>query len=232
MPKRKYGGSSNQRGRKRTRRSKRVMRVSRGVVAPSTITKMKYVTQFQLNPTTGAVATKDIYANVANNPEAASGHQPMGWDQWGQFYDKYVVLGAKCSVMAHTTTSTSSGQNIIGIRLKDDPYDVTTVTTVSDILEQGGISYRPLTNLTSRGVATVSKNYSARRHHGKDLSQIQGKVDDTVLTAPLLGGSDSEVYFEVMLLPTDATQDPAAVFCTATISYIVKFMEPKTLASS
>lgn len=226
---RRYGKKTSRAGKRRTKR-RTTTKISKNLISDSTQVMLKYVTQFTLDPATGAVAKKTISANVANNPEDASGHQPMGWDQWGQFYDKYVVLGSKCSVIFHTTTSTNAGQNIVAIRTRP-ALGTVTITGITDLLEQRGATYKPITNITAQGHARLSKTFSAKKVIGKNLDDAYGKVNTTSLTETLADQTNL-IHYEVMLVPATSTQDPVAVFCTATISYIVKFLEPKQVASS
>mgnify|MGYP007068492609 CR=1 FL=1 len=92
--------------RKRTYRRRRIMRkpqvsrMNRSPVSTSTYVKMKYAGSLVLNDAVGGIVQSHIFSgNNLNDPDVTGvGHQPLGHDQWANFYSKYNVLGSKIQV--------------------------------------------------------------------------------------------------------------------------------------
>jgi len=56
------------------------------------VVKLKYHANSSFSCTTGAVGTYGFKLNSCYDPDYTStGHQPLGFDQWAQFYQSYVV---------------------------------------------------------------------------------------------------------------------------------------------
>lgn len=65
------------------------------------------------------------------------GHQPLGFDQWSAFYNKYTVYGSKCQItILNATGSTAATQNIEAVLMPVPSSVSTTVITTATDLEE------------------------------------------------------------------------------------------------
>lgn len=75
------------------------------VIADRIRIKLKYNTYVSLAGTLG-VPFSQIYQNSLNDPDlTGSGQQPLGFDQWSNFYSKYRVNGMAISIQGGNTNS-------------------------------------------------------------------------------------------------------------------------------
>lgn len=81
--------------------------IKRPVCAPRMIVPLKYVSEkLSIVCTSGADNYYLFNANSIYDPDrTGTGHQPLGYDQWQNFYSHYRVLSSKISVVANSSTS-------------------------------------------------------------------------------------------------------------------------------
>lgn len=215
--------------RKRTRRTRKTKRFKtiRNIVPDSHVVKLKYVEQFNLNAGTGTNAVHVFRANSIFDPSlTTTGHQPLGRDQWLPFYDHYLVIGAKikCQFIS-VDADGNTGSQMVGIMLQDSS---TSNLNPINIMEQTGSTYKVLTSSDAMQKAVVSKGFSPKKFFGlKDIS------DNRSLVGAAQDGNPTEgAYWLVYQAPLDPTQNCGTIRCIATIEYLVKYTERKTLAQS
>lgn len=80
-------------------------------LCPDGITvRLTYATSYQL--TFGTQFDKIMSGNGLYDPDVSgSGHQPLGFDEWMAFYDRYRVLASTCTVNT-INTNTTAGNNL------------------------------------------------------------------------------------------------------------------------
>jgi len=218
--------------KKRYARKRTVMRVQKNIIPDNLIVKLRYVDTITLDAGAGGKAYDTWAANSIFDPYVgAGGHQPMGSDEWAQFYEHYTVLGAKCSAHYQNHAGASSdGQAAV---CQVSPETTWTPSTIMDMMEQGRAKWQFLTPAGgSKDQCTVNTFYSPKKLFGvpdpKSSLVLRGLTGD-------LGTGNSPstgAYFHVGLAGTQAAGNPGAATVIVTLDYIVYYSGRKTLAQS
>lgn len=216
------------RRRKRTkRRSRRRLSLRAFPVPDSTVCKLRYVQWGQFNTAATGADFTVFRANSIFDPWfTGAGHQPMGFDEWAEFYDTYMVLGARITVTYQSKDATATGFSYVGVTLSDRPSSI--AATLEEAMERNNVKFRLLTGISSKGAVTVSKTFSAKRFFGvKDMSDNRGTLGAKVDTNP-----EEDAYFILTNYSSVDGTDPTSIGFVATIDYIVKFTERKFVPQS
>lgn len=194
--------------------------------------RMKYV-EYR-NMLTGVITPVDQYAyraNSAYDPDATGvGHQPLGFDQWSQFYNKYVVTEARMTVKGQGQ-SYGSTPYILGILLSDDvALSANLASNGLTVCEQPHAIY-DFGSPTANGWQTVcTKKYNAKKWHN-----VTNVKDSTQLTANVTADPADPTYFIIYMSSyrgqnNDVGSTGVAVHIM--IEYTVVFSDPKQLDQS
>lgn len=223
--KQKYRGKS--RGRKKTTAMKLYKPLPLNGRPPNQVVKMRY-SQLINFPYSLASASFHVFrANSIFDPDhSGTGHQPMGHDQWAQFYNHYRVLGSKIRV--DYLNEDTAQPALVGCFLDDDA--TTTATFKSDhIIETGRGRWKTVSSVApSTGKPLVLK-YSAKRFHNAVDVKDRNDLKATFGTNP----SEQAYYIVWGQDVTGAgTSSPAVLYLQVTIDYIVSLEEWKDLPSS
>lgn len=190
------------------------------------IVRMKYVQANQLIDAVGGVMITQIFrANSIFDPDITGvGHQPLARDQWMQFYNEYVVLGAKISCKFTFVSGTVPIQ--VGVFLTNS----NTIGTLQwpTITEQGKCKDNTLQSAASAAnYVRVVKKYSAKKFH--NVVNVNDNFDD--LGAVFSTNPSSIANFAIFA----QSQDMAATMScrvTSEIDYLVALRSPNELISS
>lgn len=228
--------NGSQKSKKRSYRRKRSYKKRRGVFRlqrqmpvgfPKTnMVKLRYVDSVQLNAIAGVIDTYVFRANSIFDPNFTGiGHKPNGMDQWGNFYNHYVVVGSKIKVTwATTSVTTTGGLSVRGVFLSDD---TTYSTSLTDLLEQSQSRRSTALPSTTKPTVTV-KGYSAKK-----FFNITNITDNWSRLGANFGVNPQEIAFFVLYYGNaNASVDPIAVTALVEIDYICVFSEPKELPQS
>lgn len=200
------------------------------------VVRMRYHTNFLLDPGNGGGAQSYTFrANSIYDPDASGvGHQPLGHDQWAQFYSTYTVIGSKIQVkMAKDQQNLGTGESnyLAGILLHDDS---TLPTTNIDVLYEQGLSVPSrigIGNMTSTNIVRLSKKFSAKKFF--NIANIKDNQDRIGAVfgedPPANGDAYFIVYAGVTVAGGDAT---TAIDCDVTIDYFVLLSDPVALPQS
>ncbi len=213
----------------RTRRTYRKKRnVPRTLGFPNQkLLKMKYVTNTHLNPGLGSISAHVFRANSIFDPDQTGiGHQPMGHDQIAEFYNHYVVHGAKLTVQFNSFSNSSLSPPVVGILHTDDTSFTTTDPTV--LMEQNKGQYRLLAHTYQSRPTTMVSKFSTKKFF--NVTDVKDNLDR--LGAPIGSNPTEEAYFVVWCGALDNTDDITGVNALITLEYIVSFSEPKEIAQS
>lgn len=232
MPRRKYG--KKRRYRRRRKRMPLTPLTGRLGFPANTVTKMRYMAKFALNPGTGGlVTTHNFAANGLYDVDiTGTGHQPRGFDQWATFYNHYHVLGSKCSVTVWPDTTSANGIPVAwGIHLNDDTA-VPTGAQPNDLIEQGYAPYR-MTSASTYATGLQSRPLIKKFSAKKFFNRTNVKDEDQI-GSPVNNNPADLAYFTVWMGAVDYAEldDPPSFNCTAVIDFIVTFSEPLELAQS
>lgn len=214
--------------KKKRARRRGTLSIPRNPISNSMIVKMRYVERFTLNPSATAA---DVYLFIANSiydpNQTGTGHQPLGHDQWKNFYQHYSVLGSKLTLKAVSagTTGGLTGSNPVGIHIVDDTSNVSTLDT---IMEQGNGTIGILPNANA-GCLKLSKTFSTKKYFNrtdvKDCSELRATFE---------AHPTELAYYRIAAEPFDSsgTSTPYAILCQVVIDYTVLLTEPKELSQS
>lgn len=233
MPKRKRTSYATRRVKRRrlNRRRRRVPRVTRQLgtaFSSSQLVKLRYVDRFTINPALGTFALHNFRANSIYDPDVTStGHQPMGYDQWANFYDHYVVIGSQIKVtFVSPGGAITTDAALVGVHLDDDLGAFATSTT--EIMEQAKAKYRFLTPSNSAAKVVMRHGFSCKK-----FFNLRDVRDNTERIGAQFGTDPSEqAYFRVFIGPIGTSQDIAGVNCIVELNYICMLSERKDLLQS
>lgn len=181
-----------------------------------------------LNQPIGATQSSFFYkANGLNDPRvAAGGHQPLGHDQWNQFYNHYVVLGSKATF---TITGTTNAAPLDTILLSAYISDDTTIPTdVNTLIESGRAEHTLLPAYNAMNQRQVKSMYSA-----KNFFNIKDIADNLTRLGAAFGAEPPELAFHSINLTNISLQGTNTEVCiTVQIDYVVLLSEPIDLPTS
>ncbi len=190
------------------------------------VVKMRYVDSIVLDAPVNARNAYIFRANSIFDPDISGiGHQPLGHDQWAQFYNHYVVIGAKINVTFNASAANQDAQ-IVGIYSSDD---ITIPTTALEIIEQGLCRWKsaPI-GFGDNSAITLVNTYSAKKTF--NVTNVKDNFDR--LGAGFDANPPEISFFHLFTQSLDPQANPAALNCLVTISYIVLMSEPKSLPQS
>lgn len=190
------------------------------------VVKLKFIDHFQISvPSTETVfGYKQFRCNSIYDPVvAAGGGQPLGYDQWAQFYDHYCVIRAKITARFHPYGGDDNSAKIAALVIADD----TTINAALDDLIQ--VNHVQFKSLHPRKVNDVvlKRTYSAKKWFN-----IKDVKDNLLRLGALFGANPSEgAIFHVVVgsIYGCTTYYQAVTVC---IQYTVLLSEPKELAIS
>jgi hypothetical protein len=221
MPyKRKY----NKRSKRRRRSKNYTTGQLKNVISDRQLVKMRYCDTVTINPGIGGTPATHIFsANGIYDPDiTAIGHQPIGFDQWMNFYDHYTVVGAKINV--NFTNHNTGDSYVCGVHLDDD---VTVIGNANSLREQKS-NYTYLNRAgESSSMRQLSQKCSVKKYLGKSNLVDSDECKGTTSANPA-----EQVYFHVWCAPLDGTSDEGDLRCNVQIDYLVLLTEPKNLSES
>lgn len=185
------------------------------------VAKMRYVGGVTL--TTGLIPTVHHFrANSIYDPDATgTGHQPMGRDEYANFYQKYIVLGSRIRV--YWSTDAGAAVTVCGVFINDDnsiPY-----TSYEGIIESKRGKYKSIPH--QRNATSTTCSFSSKKYF--NVTDIKDNYDDI---GALVGANPAkQAYFTIWSQDVDF-QTTHSVQAVCVIDYIVTFQEPKELNQS
>lgn len=191
------------------------------------VVKMRYAEQIRMDAGVAQKAFFNFRANSIFDPnETGGGHQPLGHDQWAQFYNHYIVIGSKITC-TYTATTNAGSPSIYGIYLSDD---TTVPLTALQICEQGLAKWKaaPLATDGGQPARKIFNTFSAKKFFNiNDVKDNRSTIGASFNSNP----SDVAIY-HMFTQAMDNLANPPAVDVLIIIDYIVMMQEPKTLDGS
>lgn len=199
------------------------------------VVKMRYTcTQAVGGSTHPTMSYINYCANDIHNPTASSTNQPLGYDEWAQFYERYQVIGSKCkATIFGTSISTAAGMIGYLLRVRN-----TSASLSGDIDVQ---MQQPLTKYTigrnggspapsvkdGNGPVVLTQKFSCKKWFTlKD-------VNDNIDTGANFGSSpDVCAYYTCIFGAMGPLEAATDMNIHVQIDYIVLLSIPKTLAGS
>ena len=225
MP-RKYKGKKRN-YRKRRPRVKPMLDAGM-LIADKTLTCLKYHDDLVIN-VSGTGGSNYLYScNSIYDPDYTGvGHQPLGRDQFADFYDRYVVLGSKITVTfkcRENDSSTNDDDAMVNCGISVIANHGETMTQNSTFQENNKTTYTQL--VPQQPMGRVTKKFSAKQFFGANVVDYE-KVGATVTDSPI-----NQAFYQIrMWNPTSNTQN-RYVYANVALSYIVQFRERKVISGS
>ncbi len=235
----KYGNANKYAAKRRYYRKKkklamygrrRFSNVQGTLIPDRTCVTMKYNEDVRIQlPPNGIMASYIYRCNSIFDPNLTGiGHQPMGHDQYANFYKKYVVIG---STMTVTFKSFAASQ------ATNDPVTNATVavTTIqgtsgvisnpSELLENNRTSY---TNLcVQRPYAKITKKFSPKRFFG-----LTKMLDNEDYGADFGSNPAQDALWQISGYNPTAPGNPTTLYLNIAIKYICVLRERVNLGLS
>lgn len=175
---------------------------------------------------TGASPQSRVFrGNSCFDPDFTGvGSQPLGFDQWSQFYRRYRVIASKI-VVSSVTKSTE------GTRIAVAPLNTNTVITLPTTLQESNYCKQSRTTGLSTGSSTSSvTNYistAAIRGGPFDIVQYEADLSALISTNPT-----QQWYWHVMNYNVDGSITNIDTNINVDICYYVEFYDRETLSQS
>lgn len=189
---------------------------------------MRYCTAFTLSSTTGTLPIQRFRANSIYDPDyTGAGHQPLGHDQWAQFYTSYVVTSSKITVWFSNAAGVETTLPVIGIILQDG----TAVGTDLELLIEQGKSKWAVATPSNQSGGPVPR-IKGIRYDAKSFFNVADVKDNlTRIGADFNNNPSDEADYVVWAQGSDQAST-LALTCLAVIEYKVLMSEPKQLPQS
>lgn len=224
---RRFGGSSRSTYRRRRVFRRRRANPTRGIGYPrNRVIKMRYIQRLELDPGASTAFVANLFsANSIFDPDATgAGHQPMGHDQWANFYQGYCVLGSKISIIG--LNATSSVPIIFGVKLLRTTSSGH--TDITGLMEDPTVSWRFMQTAVNGNVPRPAiAKYSARKFYN-----TPSPASNSNLLAAMSGNPATQAYYFVFMGAHDQTTDVPKLSMVVKITYIVQLTEPVELSQS
>lgn len=215
------------RPRRRTYRRKYHKKASTSVVRGPTavpdrmMVKLRYSDNFTATTTT----SMNLQLMTVNNPydpdKTGVGHQPLGWDQWTAFYDRYKCFGSKITLTVLNESTTEQG--FVGLVCKNENTAVANLPTLME-KPYAKIRFIPTEGSGGKNPAYVSSYMSTKKIFGVKF------LDDDY--AALTSTSPANVaYWHIYVQAADEVTSCSFRFFVS-IKYYVMFYDRKGLTQS
>lgn len=216
------------RGRYRRRRQN----IPRYITPDTKLIKLRYHLAMNVNPSSGATAWLPIAANDVYAPSTGTGaHQPMGFDQVMQLYDRFCVVGAKINVcMAQNVIPSILGIAVRDTNTAESCQDPSGSQPNEGLLERNNTTWK-YTNNNGQYSAQVNQKFSTKKFfHLKSVNERAEGSANTIWGDASTSPS-AKAYFNVFACPTSQHDDCNYHF-RITVSYAVLLSGRKFLGQS
>lgn len=225
MPYRKKRGYRRRYRRKnRWKRKRSTASQVRAPIADSQLVRLKYCHVGSLNAGAGTSATHLFRANDCFDPDlSGTGHQPMGFDQWMNFYNHCTVVGSRIRAVFSPQGAGNSYNTIGTIHVSDDS---TTTASPVTLMERTGTVWGHMSPQAAKGL-TLTKYFSTKKFFNLTNVKDSDNLKGTHTTGPV-----DQAHYQVSVFNPDGVTDNLSVNITVEIEYICLLSERKDLLTS
>lgn len=199
------------------------------LIADRTKVIMKYAEDINVN-VGGTLGNNYLFrCNSIYDPNSTgAGHQPMGHDQYSNFYKRYTVIGSKITVrfVGGTVSGSTVDPNAItnvGITTIDDTGSL--IQSPSEFMENNRTTYGLIQ--PQRPSHTITKYFSPKEFFG-----IKNPVDDDTVSAQFSTNPQNGALWQLKFWPDANGQSDRRVSCNVMIQYIVVLRERQPIGGS
>lgn len=195
-------------------------RIKNGTLLPDMLfTKLKY------NGRSSSTATSpfntQIYSinSLFDPDQTATGHQPLGFDEWASFYARYEVKASRIRVRIHNVHNANAMETVVYPSQASVP-----VTTLSTTIEQP-YSRRVATAGTNSKMTGFMTNYIG-------VKKLMGRnIDSVNFTASTTANPAHQVYWVIYTSSLDGSTNVDMIL-EVDILYYCRFYQRNSLESS
>ncbi len=231
--------------RRRFNRYRRRMAIPRTITPDSRMVKLRYCYTTQLNPGSGATAMEHVKANDLYAPSVGVGqHQPMGFDQMMQLYERFCVVGSKINVAFIINNTGDAADSrpptaIVGIALRNSSTDEsvqdnTATQTNEGLLERNRTQWKYLNSQSNGGaIKTITHKFGLKKFfHLKSINDNVGNLRNYGTAWGHASASPStQAYYNIFAAPFTDVQD-LSLTVRVTVDYTAIFQGRKLLGQS
>jgi len=198
----------------------RYARLGRGPIPNKVTVTLKYV---QLNSSNGAVVDQVFNINSMFDPDrTGTGHQPLGFDQYSGFFNKYRVYKCKVTVQA---VQTGTGTSVIGL-LADNVTSA--YAGMTNYLEQPGAIKKPVIQVSNP--VYISRTYDLWKVTGKEFKEY---MSDDIYAATFAASPSENILAHVgFWTVTGGTVATDVLSFVTTLEMTAELFDPIPLGSS
>ncbi len=190
---------------------------------------MKYAEDIMVS-VDGNIGTNYLFRcnSIFDPNQSGTGHQPMGHDQYANFYKRYTVVGSKITVrfVGGTVSGSTVDPNAItnvGITTIDDTGS--SIVNPTDFMENNRTTYSLIQ--PQKPTTTITKYFSAKEFFG-----VKNVVDDDTLTSFFGGNPQNGALWQLKFWPDKAGQSDRRVTINVMIQYICVLRERQPIGGS
>ena len=191
-----------------------------------------------MNPGSGATAMVHVKANDLFAPSTGSGaHQPMGFDQIMQLYERFCVVGSKINVA--WAMNSNDHQGICGIALRntdtdESVQDTTAGQTNEGLLERNRTKWTYSENQENGGkIARVSHKFGLKKFfHLKSINDNVGNARDEGSAFGTASASPTQLAFYNVFCAAFSDTHDISMTARITVDYTAIFQGRKLLGQS
>jgi len=194
-----------------------------GILPDQMMVKLTYSSTHTLTSTSGSLATYQFRQNSVYDPDfTGTGHQPLGYDEYANLYDRYVVYGTKVSIAVSGVTTGVPGI----LSLRGSPNSTLPASSITQAIESPRVRWKLIGNLEGVNVNAVSAYYTTKALAGVSSLGQERDYRSSVTTNP------SEVNYINVCWQSANEASTSACNIIVKIVYYVKFFDRKTLSQS
>lgn len=210
--------------KRKYRRKRKPMTLMRSPVPLKMATKLRYQETISIDPGLGVVGAHIFKANGCYDPNYTSaGHQPRGFDQFvGTLYDHFVVIGSRIRAEFVNTDATYDQHCIIALR------DAFTVDDLTGYLESSNQVNRVVGQADGAGSNRTQLSLS---FNNKFLGRSKPLADPELKGSAVADPAELATY-HLVCKPVIGATNPAKVYISVVIDYLVVLIEPKNPGQS
>lgn len=165
--------------------------------------------------------------SIFDPDQSGVGHQPMGHDQYANFYQRYVVIGSKITITFkvqedNTATNALSDQTNVGLTTIRNTSD--TITSNTEFMENNRASYGTI--CPQRPTVKITKKFSPKRFFG-----VKNVLDEENIAANFGSNPQNEAFWQLRFWPV-ATGTTRPVNFNVMISYVCVLRERVNIGGS
>jgi len=186
--------------------------------------KLRYCEYLDQGLTSG-ISLLQWNANSIFDPYiTGTGHQPLGFDTWKEFYNHYAVISSKVKFTMTATNGGATQASILACAYLSD--DVSVPAQITNFVESKRGSYKLIAGWNGMHAPTISSSYSAKKFFNiKDVKDNLNRIG-----APVTADPADVAVFNLSMNNISGATIPLTIM--AVIEYTVLFSEPKDLPQS